>query len=160
MTRVLVAFGLVMTASCGSDPADLAGDYTIALTNRDNGCGFDNWQVGNTAANIPLAVTQADSSMTAIVGGGAGVYLDVVLGSRNFVGEIDGDNFEATLYGTTTGQQGNCSFTVNATLDGTLSGDVITGVLRYEAATNGNPDCAPLTGCVSYQEFNGTRPPR
>jgi hypothetical protein len=156
----LIAFTLL--AACGSDPADVAGEYSISLTSRDNGCNFDNWMEGDTASNIPITMTQSteDPSMaTAVVNGAAGVYLDVLLGSRTYTGDVDGSSLDLTLFGETTGMDGNCTFTVNSVLDATLDGDVLSGEIRYEKATNGNPDCADSEGCASRQEFNGTRPP-
>lgn len=153
---------LALLAACGSDPADVAGEYSISLTSRDNGCNFDNWMEGDTATNIPITMTQSseDPSMaTAVVNGAAGLYLDVLLGSRTYTGEVDGSSMELTLFGETSGMEGNCTFTVNSTIDASLDGDVLSGELRYEKATNGNPDCAGSEGCVSRQDFNGTRPP-
>ena len=153
---------MALLAACGSDPADVAGEYSLSLTNRDNGCAFDNWTEGETASNIPITMTQSTEDMTmatAIVGGAAGVYLDVLLGSRTYTGEVDGSSLLLTLFGETSGIDGNCTFTVNSTIDASLDGDVLSGEIRYEKATNGNPDCAPSEGCASRQEFNGTRPP-
>ena len=153
---------IALFTACGSDPAEVAGEYSLSLTNRDNGCNFANWTEGETASNIPITMTQSteDPSMaTAIVGGAAGVYLDVLLGSRTYTGEVDGSSVLLTLFGETVGMDGNCTFTVNSTIDAELDGDVLSGEIRYEKATNGNPDCAASEGCVSAQDFNGTRPP-
>lgn len=150
---------LPLLAACGSD-VDAAGDYSLNVTNRENGCGFDNWVEGDSSSNIPLAITQSDSVVTGEVGGGAGVFLGLVLGSNVFEGEVSGSDVEMTLFGTNSATEGNCTFTVNATFDGELDGDVMTGEIRYTSATNDNPDCADIEGCVSRQELNGTRPPQ
>ena len=47
MTRCLALASLLALAACTS-PADVAGTYTIALTNRANGCNLQNWTVGET----------------------------------------------------------------------------------------------------------------
>jgi len=39
-------------------------------------------------------------------------------------------------------------------------GDTMTGRINYTPATNGNSDCAAVSGCLTYQEFNGSRPPQ
>ena len=153
---------IALLAACGSDPADVAGQYSLSLTNRDNGCNFANWTVDETASNIPITMTQSTEDMsmaTAVVGGAAGVYLDVLLGSRTYTGDVDGSSLLLTLFGQTTGMDGNCTFTVNSVIDAQLDGDVLSGEIRYEKATNGNPDCAASEGCASRQDFNGTRPP-
>ena len=58
--------------------ADVASDYTIALTNRDNGCMFENWTVGEQANGIPVIVTQDDALAARVkrlrVHGGATQY--------------------------------------------------------------------------------------
>jgi hypothetical protein len=149
----------VLVACGGGDPADVAGDYTIALTNRDNGCNLANWTVGESSSNIPVAIEQEGSTATANVMAGAGVVLDLALGSHIYEGEVDGDDLFLELFGTRSQTQGNCTFTFNSEIDASIDGDTLTGAIRYKAATVGNPDCAPLEGCVSFQEFNGTRPP-
>src|SRR5262245_57064299 len=82
-TIVIVLF---LAACGGGDPADVAGDYSISLTNGENGCDFANWMEGETATNVPVVITQGsegeEDQATAVVNGAAGTYLDLVLGSR------------------------------------------------------------------------------
>jgi hypothetical protein len=145
---------------CGDeDPADVAGSYTVSVTSRTNGCEFDNWTEGESATAIPVTISQDGDMATATLEGLAGAWLNLVLGSNEFTGKVSGNDMELTLFGTTTGANGNCTWTVNSTFDVTLDGDAIEGEIRYEKATNGNPDCAPFEGCISYQDVNGTRPP-
>lgn len=152
---------LSVTTACGdSDPVDAAGDYTISVTNRENGCGFDNWTEGDSASNIGLTITQDGSDVTGTVTGATGTWLNLVLGDNVFRGSASGGGVTMTLFGTRSTSQGNCTYTVNATIGADADGDVLTGDILYEAATNGNPDCASLDGCASRQEFNGTRPPQ
>ncbi len=145
-------------AACG-DTADVAGTYTVAVTNGDNGCGFDNWTVGDTASNITFSITQDGDMVTGTVEGATGLYLGVLLGSNVFTGTVSGDELEMTLHGTTQGTMGNCSYNVNATIHGEVDGDFLTGHIEYTTATNGSPECGTLEGCVSMQSFNGARPP-
>lgn len=156
---VVVPAIAVAQAGCDDDPADFAGTYTVNVTNRDNGCSFDNWTEGETASNINMTLTQEGSEVTATVDGLVGAYLNLVFGDNQYVGSADGNSLELTLFGTRSATAGNCTYTVNGILDGDLDGDVMQGQLRYEAATNDNPDCALLEGCASIQDFNGTRPP-
>jgi hypothetical protein len=159
--RILAGlFGPLLLVGCGGgDPADVAGNFTISLTNRDNGCNLANWTVGEQASNIPVVITQDGDNATADVQAGAGFLLDAALGSSVYTGDVDGDDLFLELFGTRAQQQGNCTFTFNSEIDASIDGDTLTGVINYRAATVGNPDCAALEGCVSFQEFNGTRPP-
>jgi hypothetical protein len=149
----------VAATACGS-PADVAGAYSISITNKENGCGFANWTVGATSVGIPATVTQQGENASAEIGGGAGVVLDLLLGSRSYVGSVDGDDVSLRIQGTRGQTKGNCAYTWNSNLSATLNGDVLTGSIEYTTATNGNSDCATIAGCVSSQAFNGTRPPR
>jgi hypothetical protein len=161
MRLALLGSILVWAFGCGdSEPADVAGSYSLSLTNRENGCGFDNWMEGNTASNIPLELMQNGSDVTGEVGGGAGLVLDIVLGSRTYIGEVHGSSIDMDIFGTNSLSEGNCSYTYNSSVHANLDGDVLTGSIEYRAATNGNPDCSALEGCVSQQDFNGTRPPQ
>ena len=69
---------LLGAAACGTDNVDAAGNYTAAITNKDNGCNFQNWQVGNQSTGIAVTITQSSNNATASVSGVAGAYLDVV----------------------------------------------------------------------------------
>jgi hypothetical protein len=156
----LATAGALALIACGSEPADVAGDYTLSITNGSNGCGLDNWTEGDTSTGIPFTVTQSGSQVTGTVGGTSGLFFDLWLGGRVFTGTVEENTVHLSLYGTAAKQQGNCTYTVNATVSAVSSGDVLQGQIRYTAATNGNPDCASLEGCVSSQSFNGTRPPQ
>lgn len=153
--------GLVAAAACSSSsPVNAKGNYTVATTNRDNGSNFQNWTVGAQSTGIAVVITQQNASATAVVNAGAGFVLDVVLGGHSFTGTVDGDHLDLKLAGTRAQTQGNCTYTINGEIASTLAGDTLTGRINYVAAGNGNSDCASIQGCVSFQEFNGTRPPQ
>jgi hypothetical protein len=145
-------------AACG--PADVAGEYSVSVTNKENGCGFSNWTEGDQLTNVPLTLTQDGHDVTGTVGGLFAPLLDLTIGEHVFKGKIRGDHLDLMLYGDISDSQGNCTYTTNANLLADSSGDVLTGEIRYTLATNGNPDCASIEGCVTRQAFNGTRPPR
>ncbi len=155
----LAVLGLVI-AGCDSEPADVAGQYTISVTNGDNGCNFENWTVGEQSTGIPVNITQEEASVTAEVQGLTGILLDFLLGTNVYTGSVDGNSLELSIYGTNSASQGDCTYTVNSFLDAEVDGDVLTGEIRYQAATVDNPACAELAGCASIQNFNGTRPPQ
>ena len=55
---ILLACGLLLTLGSGCGDTDdnpavpaggtVEGDYTISLTNRENGCDFDDWTTGES----------------------------------------------------------------------------------------------------------------
>lgn len=155
-----VLAALAVVAGCSGEPADVAGNYSVAVTNGQNGCNFDNWTEGEATANIPVVVTQDGVEVSAEVQGIVGGFLGLWLGSNVYTGEIDGNSLQLTLYGDNSTTVGNCTYTINSTMVADFDNDVLRGQLRYQAATNGNPDCAALQGCVTIQEFNGARPPQ
>lgn len=162
-TVVTFFAGIVLTGSatgCSSDPADVAGSFSISLTNRENGCALGNWMVGAQSTGVPVTITQSGATASADVGGLARVALDLALGNHVYQGDVDGNDIALKIIGSRAGQQGTCAYTLNSQIDATLAGDALAGTIKYTAATNGNADCGTLTGCVSTQDFNGTRPPR
>jgi hypothetical protein len=150
-----------LATACDSEPIELAGSYTIALTNRANGCEFPNWTVGETASNIAFTVTQQGDNITAMVDGVAGLFLDLWIGGRVFQGTVDGHEMDLAIFGTRSQMMGaECTYTINSLIDARVAGDIVTGSITYVAATNGSPTCGQLADCESIQDFNGTRPPR
>lgn len=157
-----LALGLVIVAACGGDDtADVEGNYTVAVTNRDNGCNLQNWTVGDSTPNIAVQITQDGASVTATVMGVTGAFLNLGLGSMSFSGDIDGNHMNLDLFGSRPQMQASCTYTYNAKILGSVDGDVIEGRVEYRAAVTSpnNPDCESINGCLSFQEFNGTRPP-
>jgi hypothetical protein len=158
--RVLALLPLAFLVACGGEnDVDATGDYTVSLTNRDNGCQLSNWNVGDTSSGIPLTIAQTDNAITATVGGGAGVALGLWLGDNHYTGEVSGSNLDLQLEGQNNMSQGTCDYHYISIIDGELHGDVIGGQVRYETVTDGSSDCGALEGCASIQDFNGTRPP-
>jgi len=158
MKRYLAMAAILV--GCGSDPVDAEGTWTISGTNRDNGCNINNWTVGDSFQAVTLELTQNGEAVNGDVTGGGGFYLDVLLGGDAiFSGTVDGSDLTLDREGTRSMNQGNCTFTYNAEMDLRVNGDVLTGRLTYRSAHNGNSDCAAVT-CTSFQDVNGTRPPR
>lgn len=162
MRALAVGFVSALLAACGSDePANVEGNYTVAVSNRDNGCNFANYTVGDTQSGIPVMITQEGANVTATVMGLTGAGLNLALGSNVFSGTVDGDMLDLDLFGTRPQMQGTCTYTYNAKILGDVTRDTLTGRVNYSAATTtpSNPDCASIQGCLTFQEFNGTRPP-
>ena len=168
-----MVFSLVLAApwGCGGSDStvDATGEYTVGVTNGQNGCGFQNWNQGDQSSGIPLSITEAEvtdpetgntaTQVTATVGGVTGALVQAILGSNVFTGGAHASRLSLTLFGTRSYTQGGCTYTVNADVNATLSGDVLGGTIDYQTSTNGSPDCGSLEGCTSEQAFNGTRPP-
>ncbi|MBL0212396.1 MAG: hypothetical protein IPQ07_00665 [Myxococcales bacterium] len=152
---------VLLLVGCGGD-ANVAGNYSIALTNGDNGCNLSNFTPGNTTTNVGVTTVQDGSKVTMTVEGLAGVALIGFLGAGKnvFTGSVDGDDVSVESIGTKPNTSGNCTYTFNATINGTLDGDVLRGRIEYRAADNGNSDCSQVHGCLTYQDYNGTRPPQ
>jgi len=140
-------------------PVDAAGAYSVTVTNGANGCGFLSWQEDVVTTGVPLTIAQQAGAISATVEGVPGAFLDLVLGSREFQGQVDGAELELTLFGTTPFTSGNCTYTVDGAVSATVDGDVIEGQIEYRPSTNGSPSCGDLETCVTAQQFNGTRSP-
>jgi len=161
LPRVALA---ALAGACGgssftSQTADVAGVYSAALTTGSNGCEFANWTAGSSVMDVPVTLTQQGTSATATVSGLAAVALDLVLGTAQFQGTVTGDAFSLTAYGSTSLKDGDCAFTIKATLTGSISNDAIQGQITYSEMTNGNPACAYHATCSSVQSFDGVRAP-
>jgi hypothetical protein len=83
--RLLVLSAVLVSAlgaqACSGENGNAAGDYTITLTNRDNGCNIANWMVGATSS-ATVTLTQADSNVTAQVTGLGAVALELLVGGH------------------------------------------------------------------------------
>jgi hypothetical protein len=154
----LIAFGVV--CACSSNPTNVAGSYSVQLTNGSNGCMFANYTVGSDTMNVPVTITQNGSTATATVSGVAGDYLNLTLGSDSFTGNVDGSSLDLQLTGTRALSTGNCAYTYNATLMAELSDNSISGTVDYTADTNNGSDCGALVGCITTQNLAGSRPPQ
>jgi hypothetical protein len=163
-TRKFIALSwlLLGLGGCGSGDeftSNVAGNYTVALTNGASSCNFEQWMVGQETTGVGLAITQDGKNVHATVGDPTALFFTVAFGSADFDGSIQGNSFTLTNYGQRTANQGNCSYTYNATVEATQSGDSISGTITYATKTNGNPDCDAVE-CSASQEFNGSRPPQ
>lgn len=154
---------LLAIAGCGGDSSFqaspvVAGSYTVSVTNADNGCMLQNWEVGNSTSNIPFTIEQQGKNLNGTLEGLAGLALFAAIGTNKFDGSASGDDFDVTAYGTTMQTKGSCMYELNAEIQGRISGDAISGTITYAPAISNDPACASLQ-CSSTQNFNGTRPP-
>jgi hypothetical protein len=150
----------VALAACGGDdPVDAAGTYTVSLTQREDGCNYG-W-TGQSNAGVEVVITQNAAAVSADVQAAAGARfaLDAILGNHVFTGSVDGTHLDLLITGTTSFSMGTCDYTIDAQIDATLDGDVLSGNIFYRDKTDGASDCGALTGCTSRQELLGNRPP-
>lgn len=155
LSGVVVVVGLV---ACGGD-ANVEGNYTANVTYGENGCTIPNWDTGASLTGIPVLIRQEGESVSAEVQGAAGFGLGLLLSSNVFVGSVDGDDIDLKIVGAASFRSGDCAYTFDAQLRGTLDGDALSGDILYRAVTTDHVDCGALRGCVSVQQYNGTRPP-
>jgi hypothetical protein len=151
---------LLAAAGCSSDPANVAGEYNLAVTNGDNGCSVPGFIEGATASGIRMTMTQSGSSISADFNANAtALVLDAALAAHTFTGTVDGNDLDLKIVGQQHFAMGNCTWTADAEATATIDGDVLEGQIDYTARTNEGTDCGALVGCHTIQAFNGTRPP-
>jgi hypothetical protein len=140
--------------------ADVSGVYSVALTNDASTCPFPNWMEGKTASGVGLTITQDGAKIHGTIDDPAtALVFTLAFGSTNFDGTVSGKDLTLVNYGSRNQSMGNCTFTYNATAEGTLNVDSISGTITYAPATNDNPDCAAVQ-CSATQRFSGSRPPK
>src|ERR1700761_1099999 len=92
-----MACGIV--AGCSSSPADVAGNYTVNVTDEADTCNLINWTQGSSTTGIPVTITQTGATMDAMITGVVGNYVATLLGGADFKGTVSGDSLSAILYG-------------------------------------------------------------
>lgn len=170
MKRILqsvFSLGLVsaLVVACGDDdassapPADISGNYSISVTDADNGCQLGNWVAGQSAQNIQFVVTQNGAALTGEVKGVAAIYF-ALAGIGPLQGSASGTHGNVTAVGTTSIKDGTCAFFYRVTADFTLTGNAINGTMTYSHSTNHDPSCGYHETCTSTQNVSGSRPPK
>ncbi len=156
-TIPLVLLAAVACSSSNSPPADVAGNYTVSVTNGQNGCSIANFTPGAMSTGVTVAVTQSGSQVSANVMGFSGLALTLGVGSSTLVGQLSGS--QATLGASANHTQGGCTYTTTATANITWNGNTMQGTISYTDSGNGSSDCGVLQACTSEQSFAGSRPP-
>ncbi len=153
---IALALALPLASACSD--ANVAGNYTAAITNRADGCSIG-WTSGEQAT-ATFSVMQSGSDVTLTVNGLASIFVAAQLGTSTFTGDVSGDELDLRVTGTLKKPPvGGCEFTFNGKVSASQDGDTMSGRVEYRAATNGHADCGSREGCLSVQEFNATRPP-
>jgi hypothetical protein len=158
MRTILLALVVATTAACSSTvngpPAQVAGDYSLTVTDNQNGCNVQDFATGSTQSGFTLTITQSGSSLSATGTGSAGLMLAFATGDT-LNGWIDGQ--EASLSSTVSHTQGGCAYSTTATLNLTFSGNQLQGNVLYTDSGNGSPDCGAMQQCTSTQKVAGSR---
>jgi len=156
-----ILLGLLAVVACGSSssgpPANVAGTYTVSVTNGQNGCMVGTFTPGAMTAGVTVQVTQNGSQVSADVMGLAGVYLTAGVGSSTLVGSLSGST--ASLTATANHTTGMCAYTTTATASIAFNGDTMQGTITYADSGNGSSDCGVVQSCTNQQNFAGSRPP-
>jgi len=144
----------------GETPENVAGDYTVGLTNISNSCPTmaDGWTDGAMTEGVDFLITQKGVAISAETMGNPALYFLLLLGANEFTGEIHGSHFVLTNHGNKEYTYDACSYTIDAVVEGDLDGDAITGTLTYTPIIKESPDCEGYT-CQAAQTFTGIRPP-
>jgi hypothetical protein len=138
----------------------VAGTYTVAVTNKANGCQFDRYQEGATSQGIEFVMTQEGSKAKGTVGGLVGAAIEIWLGTRTFEGDVAANKVILKAIGKNPQTTAGCTYTTTATVDGTLTGNALQGTITYTYNTNKSPDCSFRDTCQTVQDFSGSRPPQ
>ena len=138
-------------------PAYVAGEYVVSLTNRASDCTTVDWIEGQMTTGVKFTIRQDGSTVTAEAGGDAAVYFVLLTGSNKFAGSVHGNAFTLIDHGPAVAQSGDCMYTLDAIVAGTLEGDTITGTLTYSPVIGDDPVCAQYA-CTAVQDYTGVRP--
>lgn len=163
--------GACLALGCGGDdaspnappnvetPANLAGDYSVDLTNEYNDCAtmVMKWMDGAVSEDVPFSITQNGVHVSAETMGAPAIAFLLLTGTLPFEGEIHDSHFILVNTGTKLYDFDACSYTINATVEGDLDGDTITGTLVYSPVVGDDPACHDYA-CRAEQSFIGTRP--
>ena len=158
MRTIPLALVVAAAAACSSNdngpPAQVAGDYTLTVTDNQNGCNVENFTTGDTQTGITVTITQNGSSLSATGTGSSGLMLAFATGNT-VSGWIDGQ--EASLTSSVNHTQGGCAYSTTATVNITFSGNQFEGTVLYTDSGNGSPDCGVMQQCTSTQKVTGSR---
>jgi hypothetical protein len=162
MRTIPLATLLAAIAACssnsgsGTSAASVVGNYSVSITDGQNGCSIQNFTPGAMTTGVTVAVTQCGSQVCANVQGLAGVYLSLGVGTSTLTGTLNGN--AATLTASATHTQGGCMYTTTATATATFDGNTMQGTITY--TDSGGSGCVgAMQQCTSEQTFAGSRPP-
>jgi hypothetical protein len=156
ITLVLVAAVAGCSASSEPPPAAVAGNYTLTVTDQQNGCSVENFATNASQTGITIAIAQNGGFLSATVMGSSGLVLAFSTGDT-ISGTIEGE--EASLSSSASHMQGNCAYSTTATANIAFHNGQAQGTMLYTDTGNGDPSCGVMQQCTSTQTFTGTLMP-
>jgi hypothetical protein len=158
MRTIPLALALVAAAACSSNndtpPAEVAGTYTLTVTDQQNGCQVQNFTTNASQTGIMVSITQNGSVVSATVMGYSGLVLAFATGNT-LSGTIQGSY--ASLQSSANHVLGNCAYSTTATANMHFAGNQVDGTILYTDTGNGSADCGVLQMCTSTQTLIGSR---
>jgi hypothetical protein len=158
MRTIPIAVALFASVACSSSsegpPAQVAGDYTLTITDGQNGCNVLNFTTNATQSGTIVTIAQNGSALSATATHMSGLVLAFAAGDK-IGGMIEAE--EASLASSANLTQGGCAYTLTATTNMTFHENQMQGTTLYTASGNGSPDCGPLQNCTTTQTFTGAR---
>lgn len=158
MRTILLALVVAAVVACSGNSGDqptaqVAGNYTLTITDDQNGCNVENFTTNATQSGTMVAITQDGTSLTATAMQTMGLVLAFAAGDT-LSGTIDGS--EASLTASSGLTQGNCAYATTVTTTIHFSDTQMQGAMLYSEMGNGSSDCA-FQQCTSTQTFTGSR---
>jgi hypothetical protein len=116
--------------------------------------------VGATSTGVMVSISQSGSIVTAALDWVTSLGAAELLGANvNFAGSVTGNDVQMVAFGTKSYMEGACTYTMNATMTATLSGNALEGTTSYDMVPASGSVCRDLI-CEGAQDFSGSRPPR
>ena len=154
---------LVPVLGCGGDAAaeNIAGTYAVTATNGSNTCGFQPWVAGDSSTGLVQIFETTRGGAMFAVQGPTGVLVNFItlnLGNSGmaFPSSVSGSTLVGSTHGELKQTLGACTYTIDATVNATVTGTSITGAITYTPVPQG-AGCDALNGCSQAQSFTGVR---
>jgi hypothetical protein len=140
-------------SSDNSASDDLAGGYSITLTNASNDCELDSFPSGETTQGS-LTISQGSDQAIAELSGYAAAPFQTLLGGAALTGSASNGAGHFLLYGTPQFKLGDCDYRLNAELGVARDGDRLVGTVAWTAVTDHAASCGVLETCRTIQNLD------
>lgn len=139
-------------------PVDPLGTFEVQMTYGENGC-FGDWPAeGTVLSAVQLTVSDAGDRLMGAIDGAVGVYIALVLGTRDLLGEVDRGHLVLRLDGRYSAELVGCAFVYGLDVDAIIAGDAIEGAVSFTRRLPDTDLCDPAR-CTSTLRFTGRRIP-
>jgi hypothetical protein len=134
---------------------DVAGSYELSLGRATNECQLDGFADGAGLMEARLVITQNDTDASATLSGeDDAAWFDTWVGAHEFEGTVKSNHVVLTSTGKASLEHEGCEFTLVATIDAHLNGDVLEGTIGYVPEVTSGTDCSALAACENEQLFS------